>query len=175
MFISFEASRTETVGESSQRSSSPTHSSNGYIPASSTHQPEPQIFVLRAPSVNPPSYHFDPYALGPSYSYVDHGMSHLQMYSSLSQYMLNPYTPTPYKYNMSYSGDPSLMNLLTMTQHVLFPNSIQEASILRSFYLLFLRASVAEVSRVKRQRKRINLLDVIQWKTSYLNNLNRMY
>ncbi|KAK9111487.1 hypothetical protein Scep_019006 [Stephania cephalantha] len=31
------------------------------------------------------------------------------------------------------------------------------------------------LSRVKHQRKSMNLLDVIQCKTSYLNNLNRMY
>ncbi|KAK9094410.1 hypothetical protein Scep_025879 [Stephania cephalantha] len=58
------ASRTKTVGESSQRSSPPTHSSHGYIPASSTMQPEPQMFVPRPPIVNLPPYHFDPYAPG---------------------------------------------------------------------------------------------------------------
>ncbi|KAK9121415.1 hypothetical protein Syun_019032 [Stephania yunnanensis] len=108
-------SRTETVGESS-------HSSLGYIPASSTPQLEPQMFVPRPPSVNLPPYHFDPYAPGPSSSYVDHGMPHHQMYPSLPRYMPSPYTPTPYNYNMPYSGDPSFMNLLTMLQpHVPFP------------------------------------------------------
>ncbi|KAK9169722.1 hypothetical protein Syun_001862 [Stephania yunnanensis] len=108
-------SRRENVGESS-------HSSHGYIPASSTPQPEPQMFVPRPPSVNLPPYHFDPYAPGPSSSYVDHGMPHHQTYPSLPPYMPSPYTPTPYNYNMAYSGDPSFMNLLTMPQpHVPFP------------------------------------------------------
>ncbi|KAK9104770.1 hypothetical protein Scep_021614 [Stephania cephalantha] len=44
------------------------------------------------------------------------------MYPSLPQYMPSPYTPTPYNYNMPYSGDPAFMNLLTMPQpHVPFP------------------------------------------------------
>ncbi|KAK9140717.1 hypothetical protein Scep_010398 [Stephania cephalantha] len=67
------ASRTETVGESSQRSSTP--------------QQEPQMFVPSPPSVNLPPYYFDPYAPGLSSSYVDHGMPHPQMYPSLPQYM----------------------------------------------------------------------------------------
>ncbi|KAK9104078.1 hypothetical protein Scep_020922 [Stephania cephalantha] len=115
-------SRTETVGESTQRSSPPTHSSHGYIHASSTPQPEPQMFVARPPSVSLSPYHFDPYAPGPSSSYVDHGMPHHQMFPSLPQYMPSSYTHTPYNYNMPYSGDPSFMNLLTMPQpHVPFP------------------------------------------------------
>ncbi|KAK9112491.1 hypothetical protein Scep_020010 [Stephania cephalantha] len=134
------------------------------------------MFVPRPPSVNLPPYYFDPYAPGPSSSYVDPGMPHPQMYPSLPQYMPSPYTPTPYNYNMAYSGDPSFMNLLTMPQpHVPFPNPMQEANISGWFHLLFLVASVAEVSRVKNQRKRNNLLDVIHRKTSYLNKLNRMY
>ncbi|KAK9166936.1 hypothetical protein Scep_002127 [Stephania cephalantha] len=80
------------------------------------------MFVPRPPSVNLPPYYFDPYAPGPSSSYVDPGMPHPQMYPSLPQYMPSPYTPTPYNYNMAYSGDPSFMNLLTMSQpHVPFP------------------------------------------------------
>ncbi|KAK9142889.1 hypothetical protein Syun_012289 [Stephania yunnanensis] len=80
------------------------------------------MFVPRPPSVNLPPYHFDPYAPGPSSSYVDHGMPHHQTYPSLPPYMPSPYTPTPYNYNMAYSGDPSFMNLLTMPQpHVPFP------------------------------------------------------
>ncbi|KAK9113358.1 hypothetical protein Syun_020155 [Stephania yunnanensis] len=52
---------------------------------------------------------------------IRYGMPHPQMYSSLPQYMPSPYTPTPYNYNMLYSGDPSFMNLLTMPQpHVPF-------------------------------------------------------
>ncbi|KAK9125681.1 hypothetical protein Scep_014527 [Stephania cephalantha] len=51
-------------------------------------------------------------------------MHHRQMYPSLPQYMPSPYTPTPYNYNMSYSGDAAFMNLLTMPQfHVPFPQS----------------------------------------------------
>ncbi|KAK9089814.1 hypothetical protein Scep_028896 [Stephania cephalantha] len=89
---------TKTVDESSQRASPPTHSSHGYIPASTTPQPEPQMFVPWPPSVNLPPYHFAPYAPGPSSSYVDHGMPHYQI------------------------GDPSFMNLLTMPQpHVPLP------------------------------------------------------
>ncbi|KAK9104744.1 hypothetical protein Scep_021588 [Stephania cephalantha] len=80
------------------------------------------MFIPRPPIVNLPPYHFDPYAPGPSSSYVDHGLPHRQMYSSLPQYMPSPYTPTPYNYNMPYSGDASFMNLLTMPQpHVPFP------------------------------------------------------
>ncbi|KAK9111476.1 hypothetical protein Scep_018995 [Stephania cephalantha] len=71
------------------------------------------MFVPRPPSVNLPPYYFDPYAPGPSSSYVDHEMSHPQMYPSLPQYMPSPYTPTPHTYNMPYGGDPSFMNLLT--------------------------------------------------------------
>ncbi|KAK9112105.1 hypothetical protein Scep_019624 [Stephania cephalantha] len=52
------------------------------------------MFVPRPPSVNLPPYYFDPYAPGPSSSYVDHGMPHPQMYPSLPQYMPSPYTPT---------------------------------------------------------------------------------
>ncbi|KAK9115268.1 hypothetical protein Syun_022065 [Stephania yunnanensis] len=85
-------------------------------------QPEPQMFVPRPPIVNLPPYHFDPYAPGPSSSYVDHGMPRHQMYPSLPQYMPSPYTPPCYNYNMPYSGDDSFMNLLTMLQpHVPFP------------------------------------------------------
>ncbi|KAK9098453.1 hypothetical protein Syun_025498 [Stephania yunnanensis] len=80
------------------------------------------MFVPRPPSVNLPPYHFDPYAPGPSSSHVDHGMPHPQMYPSLPQYMPSPYTPTPYNYNIPYSGDVSFINLLTMPQpHVPFP------------------------------------------------------
>ncbi|KAK9104077.1 hypothetical protein Scep_020921 [Stephania cephalantha] len=80
------------------------------------------MFVARPPSVSLSPYHFDPYAPGPSSSYVDHGMPHHQMFPSLPQYMPSPYTHTPYNYNMPYSGDPSFMNLLTMPQpHVPFP------------------------------------------------------
>ncbi|KAK9098778.1 hypothetical protein Syun_025823 [Stephania yunnanensis] len=131
------------------------------------------MFVPRPPSVNLPPYHFDPYAPGPSSSYVDHGMPHHQTYPSLPPYMPSPYTRTPYNYNMAYSGDPSFMNLLTMPQpHVPFPQPHAGSRISGWFHLLFLVASVAEVSRVKNQRKRINLLDLIYRKTSYLN---RMY
>ncbi|KAK9166561.1 hypothetical protein Scep_001752 [Stephania cephalantha] len=80
------------------------------------------MFVPRPPSVNLPPYYFDPYAPGPSSSYVDHGMPHPQMYPSLPQYMPSPFTPTPHTYNMPYGGDPSFMNLLTMPQpHIPFP------------------------------------------------------
>ncbi|KAK9148595.1 hypothetical protein Scep_007352 [Stephania cephalantha] len=116
------ASRTEIVADSSQRSSLPSHSSHGCIPALSTMQPEPHMFVPRPQIVNLPPYHFDPYAPGPSSSYVDHGMLRHQMYLSLPHYMPSPYTPPCYNYNMSYSGDDSFMNLLTMPQpHVHFP------------------------------------------------------
>ncbi|KAK9119688.1 hypothetical protein Scep_017781 [Stephania cephalantha] len=97
------------------------------------------------------------------------------MYPSLPQYMPSPYTPTPYNYNMAYSGDPSFMNLLTMPQpHVPFPQPHAGKPISGWFHLLFLVAS-SEASRVKNQRKRNNLLDVIHRKTSYLNKLIRMY
>ncbi|KAK9125406.1 hypothetical protein Scep_014252 [Stephania cephalantha] len=90
------------------------------------HRPHPASgtsnVCTQPPFVNLPPYHFDPYAPGPSSSYVDHGMPHRQMYPSLPQYMPSPYTPTPYNYNMPYSGDASFMNLLTMPQlHVPFP------------------------------------------------------
>ncbi|KAK9134733.1 hypothetical protein Syun_014063 [Stephania yunnanensis] len=74
------SSTSETVGETSQRSSPPTHSSQGYI------------LVARSPIVNLSPYHFDPYALGPSSPFVDHGMPHRQMYRSLTQYVPSPYT-----------------------------------------------------------------------------------
>ncbi|KAK9119223.1 hypothetical protein Scep_017316 [Stephania cephalantha] len=84
-------------------------------------QPEPQMFVPRPPIMNLPPYHFDPYAPGAVVSYVDHGMPRHQMYPSLPQYMPSPYTPPCYNYNMSYSGDGSFMNLLTMSPpHVPF-------------------------------------------------------
>ncbi|KAK9127171.1 hypothetical protein Syun_015968 [Stephania yunnanensis] len=103
------------------------------------------MFVPRPPSVNLPPYHFDPYAPGPSYSYVDHGMPHHQTYPSLPPYMPSPYTHTPYNYNMAYSGDPSFMNLLTMPRpHVPFPNPMREATISGWFHLLFLVASMSE-------------------------------
>ncbi|KAK9135013.1 hypothetical protein Syun_014343 [Stephania yunnanensis] len=102
------ASRTETVGESSQRSSTP--------------QPEPQMFIPRPPSVNLPPYHFDPYAHGSSSSYVDHGMPHPQMYRHCLNTCLVHILLLLILTIMPYSGDPSFMNLLTMSQpHVPFP------------------------------------------------------
>ncbi|KAK9126107.1 hypothetical protein Scep_014953 [Stephania cephalantha] len=108
------ARRIETVGERSQRSSPPCHSSPEYIPTLSSMQPEPQMFVPRPPIMNLPPYHFDPYAPGSSPSYMNHGMPRHPMYHSLPQYMSSPFTPLCYNYNMSYSGDDSFMNLLSM-------------------------------------------------------------
>ncbi|KAK9140156.1 hypothetical protein Scep_009837 [Stephania cephalantha] len=108
------ARRTKTVGDSSQRSSPPRHFSHGYIPTLSPMQPEPQMFVPRAPIMNLPPYHSDPYAPGPLSSYMDHGMPRHPMYPSLPQYMPSPFTPPYYNYNMSYSGDDPFMNLLSM-------------------------------------------------------------
>ncbi|KAK9128558.1 hypothetical protein Syun_017355 [Stephania yunnanensis] len=68
-------------------------------------------------------------------------MPHHQTYPSLPPYMPSPYTPTPYNYNMAYSGDPSFMNLLTMPRpHVPFPNPMREAGISGWFHLQFLVA-----------------------------------
>ncbi|KAK9143005.1 hypothetical protein Syun_012405 [Stephania yunnanensis] len=81
------------------------------------------MFVPGPPSVNLPPYHFDPYAPGPSF--FKRGSTWNASSSNVSitpPYMPSPYTPTPYNYNMAYSGDPSFMNLLTMSQpHVPFP------------------------------------------------------
>ncbi|KAK9093840.1 hypothetical protein Scep_025309 [Stephania cephalantha] len=170
------ASRTETVGESSQRSSPPRHSSHGYIPTSSPMQPEPQMFVPKPPIMNLPLYHFDPYAPGPSYSYVDYGMPRHQMYPSLPQYMPSPYTPPCYNYNMSYSRDDSFMNLLSMPPpHVPFVQPHTGSQYFGMVQPPIFGSINIEVSRVKHQMKNINRLDDIQCKISNLNNLNRMY
>ncbi|KAK9132755.1 hypothetical protein Scep_012283 [Stephania cephalantha] len=103
-------------------------------------------------------------------------MPHPQMYPSLPQYMPSPYTPTPYNYNMAYSGDPSFMNLLTMPQpHVPFPQPHAGSQYFGMVPPPIFGSISSRVSRVKNQRKRNNLLDVIHRKTSYLNKLNRMY
>ncbi|KAK9082428.1 hypothetical protein Syun_031170 [Stephania yunnanensis] len=100
-------------------------------------------------------------------------MPHHQTYPSLPPYMPSPYTPTPYNYNMAYSGDPSFMNLLTMPQpHVPFPQPHAGSRYFGMVPPPIFGSIDAEVSRVKNQRKRINLLDLIHRKTSYLN---RMY
>ncbi|KAK9094203.1 hypothetical protein Scep_025672 [Stephania cephalantha] len=84
-------------------------------------QPKPQTFVPRPPIMNFHPYHFDPYAPRPSSSYVDHEMPRHPVYHSLPQYMPSPYTPPCYNYNMSYSGDDSFMNLLSLSApHVPF-------------------------------------------------------
>ncbi|KAK9125590.1 hypothetical protein Scep_014436 [Stephania cephalantha] len=108
------ARRIETVGESSQHSFPPRQSSYGYIVTLSLMQPEPEMFVPRLPIMNLPPYHFDPYAHRPSFSYMDNGMQRHPMYHSLPQYMPSPFTPPCYNYNISYSGDDSFMNLLSM-------------------------------------------------------------
>ncbi|KAK9092588.1 hypothetical protein Syun_027499 [Stephania yunnanensis] len=98
-----------------------THSSHGYILTLSPMQPEPQMFVPSAPIVNLPPYHFDHYAPGSSSSYMDHGMPRYPMYLSLPIYMSSPFTLPYYNYNMSYSGDGSFMNMLSMpSPHVPF-------------------------------------------------------
>ncbi|KAK9148773.1 hypothetical protein Scep_007530 [Stephania cephalantha] len=162
--------RTETVGDSSQRSSPPCHSSHGYIPTLSPMQPEPQMFVPSAPIMNLPPYHFDPYAPGPSSSYMDHGMPRHPMYPSLPQYMPSPFTPPCYNYNMSYIGDGSFMK----PPHVPFGQPHTGSQFLGRFNLRFLEALVPDVSRVNR-KKNINRLNKIQCNISNLDKLNRMY
>ncbi|KAK9094653.1 hypothetical protein Scep_026122 [Stephania cephalantha] len=134
------------------------------------------MFVPRSPSVNLPPYQFDPYAPGSSSSYVVHGMHHHQMYPSLPQYMPSPYTPTPYNYNMPYSGDPSFMNLLTMSHpHVPFPQPHTGSQYFGMVPPPIFGSISSRGESSEAPEKRINLLDVIQCKTSHLNNLNRMY
>ncbi|KAK9094735.1 hypothetical protein Scep_026204 [Stephania cephalantha] len=72
------------------------------------------MFVPRPPSVNLPPYQFDPYAPGRRLHMWSMECLIIKCISSLPQYMPSPYTPTPYNYNMPYSGDPSFMNLLTI-------------------------------------------------------------
>ncbi|KAK9138239.1 hypothetical protein Sjap_008833 [Stephania japonica] len=113
----------ETVGESSKRSPPPPltrPSSYGYSPLPPLTQPDAHMFLPRTPSMSIHPYHFDPYAPGPSSSYMDHRMPTHSMHGSLPQYMPSPFTPPYYNYNIPYSGDGSFRPLLGMPPHVPF-------------------------------------------------------
>ncbi|KAK9137885.1 hypothetical protein Sjap_008479 [Stephania japonica] len=148
----------ETVGESSRRSPPPPltrPSSYGHSPLLPTTQPDTHMFLPRTPSMSVHPYHFDPYAPGPSSSYMDHRMPTHSMHGSLPSYMPSPFTLPYYNYNIPYSS---------CSFH---PTTYRKVSMLEWFNPLSLIALVVEVNRVNTRKK---LSQVIEF-----NRLSRTY
>ncbi|KAK9144842.1 hypothetical protein Sjap_004745 [Stephania japonica] len=115
--------RREAVGESARTFSSTTSNPPFFLwdsPLPPPTQPDAHMFLPRTPSMSVHPYHFDPYAPGPSSSYMDHRMPTHSMHGSLPQYMPSPFTSPYYNYNIPYSGDGSFRPLLGMSAHVPF-------------------------------------------------------